>query len=164
VRELGLGDKDGIEAGRGGADGGDDAGAGGDGAAVGEADGVHIDSSEADALGAGENWNADIAERRAAFGAAEDLALKIRAVTLNGDVEVVFEREGDHIADGEIKVAATDQLLEAGRVGQLGGADDAALDVKRTQDWLDVSLAGGVFDGDFGDFGGVGQRVEGKKG
>jgi hypothetical protein len=114
-------------------------------------------------LGTGEDWNSDVTKRRTTFGAAEDLSLKIRAIALNGDVEVVFDGEGDHIADREIEIASPDQLLEAGRVGELGGADDAALDVEGAQDWLDVSLAGGVFDGDFGDFGGVGQGAEGKK-
>src|SRR6185312_12564223 len=66
---------------------------------------IHADAGEADAGGSGGDALADVTQKSAGFGAAQHFAGKQRSVTLDLDVDIVFERERNHVLRGEVQVA-----------------------------------------------------------
>ncbi len=107
-----------------------------EGAAV-QSIGVGADAGGADAGGTGHHGSIGAAQNAAAFGTAQNLPRQKRRVSLDSDIEIVFQRQRDDVLHGEIEIAGADQLFEARRVSQLRRCHDALLHVERVQDRAD---------------------------
>ena len=150
VLNVAVGEKRRVERWRRSAQLDDDAATGVDSRTGAESAGVDGYAGEADAEGAGSNGRADAPQEAAAFGAPKNLAGEEGPVALNGDIDVVFERECDHVLGGEIEIASADQSFEPGRVGQVRGLNYAAFEVKRPKELFDLISWRGSVNGNLG--------------
>ena len=68
------------------------------------------------------------AQQSAALGAPQHFAREQRAIALHFDIDIVFERERNHVLSREIKIARADERLEARRIRQIDRAARNASD------------------------------------
>ncbi len=81
--------------------------------------GVDADAAQADAGGAGRHSLPDVSQQAAALGAPQHFAGQQRAIALHFDIDVVLERQRNHILRREIKIARADQRVEARRIVEI---------------------------------------------
>ncbi len=62
-----------------------------------QADRVHIDAFQAHAGGSRRDGLSDVTQGSAALSAPQHLARQVGTIALDGDIDVIFERQRDHV-------------------------------------------------------------------
>src|SRR5476649_2619712 len=99
---------------------------------------AHSVAVGADARGADTGWSRRHrrvyrTQQAAALGAPQNLPRQEWAVTLHRDIQIILERQGDHVLRRQIEVAAAHQGFKPRRVGQPGRRHNPLLQMKRFQ-------------------------------
>ena len=105
-------------------------------------------------VGSGRHRRVHLAQKAAALGAPQDFARQERAVALHRDIQIVLQRQRDHVLHRKIEIAAAHQRFQPRRIDQLGGGTTRFSRWKGARsrpttgggfgDWMETSLADGV--------------------
>ncbi len=79
---------------------------------------VHAHALQTDALRTCGDGCSDAAQSSAALSAPQHLLGEQRTVALHFNVDVVFDRERDHVLRREVQIARADQRIQARRIRQ----------------------------------------------